>query len=153
MNHSGMIGQVVVMEPTDFDNWLSGNTNQQSPAVAGQQLYQTLGCVSCHGASGEGGRGPALGGVFGKPVFLNNGQTIKADEAYIRESIVNPQAKLVNGFGPIMPTFQGQISEEQLVQILAFIKSLQIVTPQSGGSAAGPATAPSPAASPPAANR
>ncbi len=140
MNHSGMIGQVVVMEPTDFDNWLSGNTNQQSPAVAGQQLYQTLGCVSCHGASGEGGRGPALGGVFGKQVFLNNGQTIKADEAYIRESIVNPQAKLVNGFGPIMPTFQGQISEEQLVQILAFIKSLPAQGSQAEAPAAGTAS-------------
>jgi cytochrome c oxidase subunit 2 len=142
MNHSGMIGSVVVMEPTEFDNWLSGNTNQQSPAVAGQQLYQTLGCVSCHGANGEGGRGPALGGVFGSQVFLNNGQTVKADEAYIRESIVNPQAKLVNGFGPIMPTFQGQITEEQLVQILAYIKSLP-------GQGSQPATGgPSPAAAP-----
>ena len=72
--------------------------------------------------NGEGGRGPALAGVFGRQVFLNNGQTVKADEAYLRESIVNPQAKLVDGFGPIMPTFQGQITEEQLVQILAFIK-------------------------------
>ena len=139
MNHSGMIGQVVVMETTEFDNWLSGNTNQQSPAVAGQQLYQTLGCVSCHGASGEGGRGPALGGVFGSQVFLNNGQTIKADEAYVRESIVNPQAKIVNGFGPIMPTFQGQITEEQLVQVLAFIKSLPAQGSQATAPAAGQA--------------
>ena len=158
MNHSGMIGQVVVMEPTDFDNWLSGNTNQQSPAVAGQQLYQTLGCVSCHGATGEGGRGPALAGVFGSQVFLNNGQTIKADEAYVRESIVNPQAKIVNGFGPIMPTFQGQITEEQLVQILAFIKSLPGRGTPSGTTA--PATtapastvSPAPAASPESRNR
>ena len=82
--------------------------------------------------------------MFGSQVFLNNGQTVKADEAYIRESIVNPQAKLVNGFGPIMPTFQGQISEEQLVQILAFIKSLpgqgsttSKVSPKSGGECAG----------------
>src|SRR6188474_1947231 len=143
MNHSGMIGSVIVMQPTDFDNWLSGNASQQSPAVAGQQLFQSLGCVSCHGATGEGGRGPALGGVFGSQVFLNNGQTVKADEAYIRESIVNPQAKLVNGFGPIMPTFQGQISEEQLVQILAFIKSLPAAGVQSNAPA--PATAaPSP---------
>lgn len=130
MNHSGMIGEVVVMEPTEFDDWLSGNVSQQTPAVAGQQLYQTLGCISCHGAAGEGGRGPALAGLFGRQVSLNNGQTVSADELYIRESIVNPQAKLVSGFGPIMPTFQGQISEEQLVQILAFIKSLQTVGPQ-----------------------
>ena len=129
MNHSGMIGSVVAMEPREFDEWLSGSSNQQSPAVAGQQIYETLGCASCHGPTGEGGRGPALAGVFGKKVFLNNGQSIMADEGYIRESILNPQAKLVSGFGPIMPTFQGQVSEDQLIQILAFIKSLQIQTP------------------------
>jgi len=136
------------MDPTEFDNWLSGNTNQQSPAVAGQQLYQTLGCVSCHGASGEGGRGPALGGVFGRQVFLNNGQTIKADEAYIRESIVNPQAKLVNGFGPIMPTFQGQVSEDQIMQLIAYIKSLH----GAGETAATTAASPSPTAARPGAS-
>lgn len=157
MNHSGMIGSVVVMDPTAFDDWLSGNSSQQSPAVAGQQIYQTLGCVSCHGVAGEGGRGPALEGIFGKQVVLNNGQSVNADEAYIRESIVNPQAKLVTGFGPIMPTFQGQVSEEQLLQILAFIKSLQTETPQPAGRAANPAVAapsraPAAAASPKAAN-
>ena len=156
MNHSGMIGSVVALEPTEFDDWLSGNSSQQSPAVAGQQIYETLGCVSCHGAGGEGGRGPALEGIFGKQVFLNNGQSIIADEAYIRESIVNPQAKLVNGFGPIMPTFQGQVSEEQLLQILAFIKSLQSEVPQAAGRrqpAAAP-TSPAPvSAASPAANR
>ncbi len=137
MNHSGMIGSVVVMESREFDNWLSGNTGNTTPAAAGQQLYQTLGCVSCHGASGEGGRGPALAGLFGKPTQLVGGQTVKADEGYIRESIMNPQAKLVDGFGPIMPTFQGQITEDQLVQILAFMKSLQggEATPQSSPAA------------------
>jgi cytochrome c oxidase subunit 2 len=125
MNHSGMIGSVIVMEPREFDNWLSGNTGQQSPAVAGQQLYLTLGCVSCHGPNGEGGRGPALMGLFGSQVFLSNGQTLRADENYIRESIVNPHVRLVNGFGPIMPTFQGQVTEEQQMQLIAFIKSLQ----------------------------
>jgi cytochrome c oxidase subunit 2 len=129
MNHSGMVGSVIVMEPSEFNDWLSGNSSQLSPASAGQQLYQTLGCVSCHGSAGAGGRGPALAGVFGSQVFLNSGKVIKADEAYIRESIVDPQAKLVDGFGPIMPTFQGQVSEEQILQILAFIKSLQIHTP------------------------
>ena len=129
-NHSGMIGSIVVMEPREFDNWLSGNAGNTTPAVAGQQLFQSLGCVSCHGANGEGGRGPALVGLFGRQVQLNTGQTVKADEAYLRESIINPQAKLVAGFGPIMPTFQGQVSEDQLVQLLAFIKSLQIANPQ-----------------------
>ncbi len=143
MNHSGMIGSVIVMQPTEFDNWLSGNASQQSPAVAGQQLFQSLGCVSCHGANGEGGRGPALAGLFGRKVFLTNNQTLTADEAYIRESIENPQAKVVSGFGPIMPTFQGQVTPEQLIQIISFIKSLQISNPQSGTSTG---TAPNPKA-------
>jgi cytochrome c oxidase subunit 2 len=124
MNHSGMGGYVVVMEPTDFENWLSGNANQMSPAAAGQQMFESLGCASCHGANAEGGRGPALLGVYGNNVLLNNSQTIRADEGYLRESIMNPQAKIVNGFGPIMPSFQGQLSEEQLLQLVAYIKSL-----------------------------
>ena len=124
MNHSGMGGWVVVMEPAEFDNWLSGNANSMSPAAAGQQMFESLGCVSCHGANGEGGRGPALLGVFGSQVVLNNGQTVNADEGYIRESILNPQAKIVTGFGPIMPSFQGQVSEEQLLQLVAYVKSL-----------------------------
>ncbi len=140
MNHSGMIGSVVVMEPREFDNWLSGNAGNQTPAVAGQQLFQSLGCVSCHGAEGEGGRGPALVGLYGRQQQLTTGQTITADEAYIRESIINPQAKLVQGFGPIMPTFQGQISEDQLVQLLAFIKSLHAPGAQPAVPGASPAT-------------
>jgi cytochrome c oxidase subunit 2 len=141
MNHSGMIGSVVVMESREFDNWLSGNTSNTTPAVAGQQLFQTLGCVSCHGATGEGGRGPALNGLFGRETQLVGGQKITADEAYIRESILNPQAQLVDGFGPIMPTFQGQISEDQLVQLLAYIKSLQANSPQQSAPASSPAAA------------
>jgi cytochrome c oxidase subunit 2 len=124
MNHSGMTGSVIVMEPREFDNWLSGNTGTSTPAAAGQQLFQSLGCSSCHGVNGEGGRGPVLQGAFGKETDLQDGGKVKVDEAYVRESIINPQAKLVKGFGPIMPTFQGQISEDQLVQLVAFIKSL-----------------------------
>ncbi len=124
MNHSGMGGSVVVMEPTDFDNWLSGNANQVSPVVAGRQLFETLGCASCHSNNGEGGRGPALAGLLSSQVALDGGQQVTADESYIRESILNPQAKIVAGFGPIMPTFQGQVSEEQLLQLITYIKSL-----------------------------
>ncbi len=130
MNHSGMIGSVVVLEPTEYDQWLSGSIGQQTPAAAGQQLYETLGCASCHGQAGEGGRGPALVGLFGRDVFLTTNQTVRADEGYLRESILNPGAKIVAGFQPIMPTFQGQVTEEQLVQLIAFIKSLQVGTPQ-----------------------
>jgi cytochrome c oxidase subunit II len=147
MNHSGMIGSIIVMQPTEFDSWLSGNISQQSPAVAGQQLFQSLGCVSCHGANGEGGRGPALVGLFGSKVFFNNGQTLTADEVYIRESIEDPQAKVVNGFNPIMPTFQGQVTPEQLIQIISYIKSLQISNPQATTPAA-PAVKGAPARQP-----
>jgi len=138
-----------VMEPRDFDNWLSGNTGNMTPATAGQQLYQTLGCASCHGANGEGGRGPALTGTFGSQVSLANGGAVIADEAYLRESIINPQAKIVTGFGPIMPTFQGQVSEDQLMQLVAYIKSLHVGGQQTPVTAASPSparavTAPSP---------
>jgi cytochrome c oxidase subunit II len=148
MNHSGMIGSVIVMEPREFDNWLSGNTGSTTPAAAGQQLYQTLGCASCHGANGEGGRGPVLAGVFGKMASLQTGESVRIDEAYVRESILNPQAKIVAGFGPIMPTFQGQVSEDQMVQILAFVKSLQGAGQTTPATAASPAQASSPAPSP-----
>ena len=151
MNHSGMTGSIIVMEPREFDNWLSGNTGTTSPAAAGQQLFQTLGCSSCHGANGEGGRGPTLAGLFGRQTALEGGQSIRADEAYIRESILNPQAKIVAGFGPIMPTFQGQVTEDQLVQLVAFIKSLSAGATTTGvpNASASPALspAPSPAAS------
>src|SRR5258707_4011366 len=130
MNHSGMGGWVVVMEPTEYENWLSGNAGQGSTAAAGRGLFESLGCVSCHGANGEGGRGPALIGLFGSKVVLNNGQTLTADEGYLRESILNPQAKIVTGFGPIMPSFQGQVNEEQLLQLVAFIKSLSTAKPE-----------------------
>jgi cytochrome c oxidase subunit 2 len=148
MNHSGMIGSIIVMEPREFDNWLSGNINNMSPATAGQQLYQTLGCASCHGANGEGGRGPTLAGAFGKMTPLITGDSVRVDEGYIRESILNPQAKIVQGFGPIMPTFQGQVSEDQVLQLIAYLKSLPAAGETPATTAASPAQGPSPATAP-----
>src|SRR5437660_10262746 len=130
MNHSGMGGFVVVMEPTEYENWLSGNAGQTSPAAAGRGLYESLGCVSCHGANAEGGRGPALIGVYGSKVVLSGGQSVLADEGYVRESILNPQAKIVTGVGAIMASFQGQINEEQLLQVVAYVKSLSTTKPE-----------------------
>lgn len=146
MNHSGMGGWVVVMDPTEYENWLSGNANQMSPAAAGQQMFESLGCASCHGANAEGGRGPALLGVYGSNVVLSGNQSVRADEAYVRESILNPQAKIVNGFGPIMPSFQGQLSEEQLLQLVAFVKSLS--TPKTETQTAKPPPVATPAGKP-----
>jgi len=141
MNHSGMTGSIIVMEPREFDNWLSGNAGSGTPAAAGQQLFQSLGCASCHGANGEGGRGPTLAGVFGQKTQLQTGDSVTVDEGYVRESILNPQAKLVAGFGAIMPTFQGQITEDQLMQLVAYVKSLP-----AGGQTQQPATTTTPAA-------
>jgi len=126
--HSGMIGWVVAMEPTDFQAWLSGGAGEGSLASAGQKLFQDLACNTCHRADTLG-RGPVLEGLFGTQVVLQNGQTVVADENYIRESIVSPQSKLVAGFQPLMPTFQGLVSEEGLLQLIAYIKSLQQARP------------------------
>ncbi len=120
--HSGMIGWVEAMEPAAFQAWLAGG-GEGSLASSGEKLFQDLACNSCHRPDSQG-RGPVLDGLFGRSVTLQNGQTVVADESYLRESIVNPQAKLVAGYPPIMPTFQGLVSEEGLLQLVAYIKSL-----------------------------
>ena len=148
MNHSGMGGYVVVMEPAEYEDWLSGNAGQASPATAGRALFESLGCASCHGANAEGGRGPALLGVFGSKVVLSNGPSVTADEGYLRESILNPQAKIVTGFGPIMPSFQGQVSEEQLLQVVAYLKSLSTAKPETPTAKPAPSAKPGAAAKP-----
>jgi cytochrome c oxidase subunit 2 len=125
-----MIGQVIVMEPFAYQAWLSGGGATGSLASNGQQLFQQLGCATCHRFDTQG-RGPNLVGVFGKPVLLDDGRTVVADENYVRESILNPGAKIVAGFKPIMPTFQGQVSEENLMALVAYVKSLSQT--QSGG--------------------
>ncbi len=122
-NHSGMIGWIYVMEPSEYEAWLSGGAAEGSLASQGQKVFQDLACNTCHRSDSQG-RGPVLDGLFGKQVELQGGQTIVADESYLRESILNPRAKVVSGFEPIMPTFQGQVSEEQLLQLIAYIKSL-----------------------------
>ena len=127
--HSGMIGWVVVMEPRDYEAWMSGGGGNQPLAVTGQKLFSELGCVTCHRSDTQG-RGPNLAGVFGKPVLLEDGRTVTADENYVRESILEPGAKIVQGFKPVMPTFQGQLSDEQLNTLVAYVKSL--AEPQSG---------------------
>jgi cytochrome c oxidase subunit 2 len=122
-DHSGMIGQVIVMEPTAYQAWLSGGEASGTLASNGAQLFQQLGCATCHRSDTQG-RGPNLNGVFGKPVLLSDGRTVTADENYIRESILNPGAKIVGGYQPIMPSFQGQVSEESLMALVAYVKSL-----------------------------
>jgi cytochrome c oxidase subunit 2 len=122
--HSGMIGEVVVLEPADYQAWLAGGVAGTSLAASGQKIFQDLNCVTCHHA-GAVGRGPLLDGVFGSTVKLQTGETVVADETYIRESILNPSAKIVAGYQPIMPTYQGQVNEEQILQLIAYIQSLK----------------------------
>ena len=105
---------------------------------AGEKLFKDLSCITCH-REDTTGRGPTLIGLYGKAVTLDNGNTVEADEAYLRESIVNPRAKMVSGFQPIMPTFQGLVSEEGLLQLLEYIKSLKAVPSNATGAPAAPA--------------
>jgi cytochrome c oxidase subunit 2 len=140
--HSGMIGWVQVMEPAAFQAWLAGAAGAGSLAAVGERRFQELGCVTCHRGDATG-RGPKLDGLFGKPVQLANGETVTADEGYLRESIVNPAGKVVAGYQPIMPTYQGLVSEEGLMQLVAYIQSL---TPPAGTSAPPPAGGARPAA-------
>src|SRR5580692_5307806 len=138
--HSGMIGEVIVMEPSDFQAWLSGGRAEGSLAAAGEKLFADLACNTCH-QPGATGRGPVLDGLFGSTVTLQTGETTVADEAYIRESILNPAAKIVSGYQPIMPTFQGLVTEEGVLQLVEYIKSL---SPKPGVQpAAGAAARPS----------
>jgi cytochrome c oxidase subunit 2 len=127
--HSGMIGEVVVMEPTAYQTWLSGGTGEGSLASAGAKLFQDLACNTCHRSDAQG-RGPVLEGLFGKTQALLSGETIVVDEAYVRESILTPSLKITAGFQPIMPAFQGLVTEEQLLELIEYVKSLQTQVPR-----------------------
>jgi len=122
--HSGMRGTVIVMDPRAYQHWMSGETEGASPTSLGVRLFADLKCGTCHRADGAG-RGPALEGLLGRTVTLRDGSTIIADEAYIRESILNPGAKQVANFEPVMPAFQGQLTEEQVLRILAYLETLE----------------------------
>jgi cytochrome c oxidase subunit 2 len=120
---TAMGGRIVVMKPTEYENWLSGGTSAEPLAASGERLFQQLGCSGCHAANAPV-QAPALDGLYGKAVPLQSGETVLADESYIRASILTPQRQIVAGYTPIMPPFQGQISEEGLLQLIAYIKSL-----------------------------
>lgn len=152
--HSGMIGWVEVMEDTEYQKWLAGGT-EGSLASQGEKLFAKYACNTCH-TGVAGARGPNLEGAYGKTQPLADGGSVVVDDNYIRESILNPQAKIAAGFQPIMPTFQGQVSEDDLIRLLAYIKTLdatqnaptaqQVESPQSMQQSSG-ATTPGAAAS------
>jgi cytochrome c oxidase subunit 2 len=149
--HSGMIGSVHVLSQDAYQAWLGGSAAGETMAQQGERLFTQLACITCHNA-GSQGRGPVLNGLWGSQVALANGNTVTADASYIRESILNPTAKMVAGYQPLMPTFQGQVTEEQLLALTEYIKGLPAADGAPGAQApAAPGAAPAaPGAEPPA---
>lgn len=132
--HSKMIGQVIVLEPERYQEWLAGGPPTTSLAAAGEQLFTQLACATCHQRDATG-RGPSLLGVYGSQIRLANGRSVVADETYLRESILTPGAKVVFGYQPVMPTYQGQLSEESLMQLISYIKTLAPPQPTAAATA------------------
>jgi cytochrome c oxidase subunit II len=119
--HSGMVGTVYVMDPAEYQQWLSGTVLGEPPADAGAKLFYSYGCMACHSS-----QAPTMAGLYMSKVRLSDGTTITADDDYLRESILEPHAKIVAGFPDgLMPTFKGRVNDEQMMQIIAYIKSLR----------------------------
>lgn len=122
--HSRMRGKIIAMQPADYQRWLDDQGDTEAPEVVGASLFRSYGCSGCHLGKSDV-RAPSLAGVYGRPVPLAGGGTVMADEAYLRDSILQPQKHVVAGFAPIMPSFSGQISEEEILSIIAYLKSLE----------------------------
>lgn len=121
--HSGMIGRVVILEPSDYETWLARGKTDAPAGASGEQTFTARGCDTCHRPD-TAARAPILNGLFGATVKLADGTTAVADENYIRESILRPAAKVVAGYSPVMPAYEGQVSEEEAISLLVYIRSL-----------------------------
>ena len=127
-SHSTMLSRVVVHEPHEFDAWLeeaSDFLSRMPPAEAGQLLYRMRGCKQCHSVDGTAGTGPTFADLFGHPVALASGETVTAEENYLRQAMVDPQSQVVAGFEPVMPTYRGRLKDEEIAAIIEYIKTLQ----------------------------
>lgn len=122
-DHAKMLGQVVVMQGPDFQQWLQRNGTNDTLVASGQALFVRYGCDGCHGGRGTV-RAPSLNGLYGSPVPLADGTTVSADDRYIRDSILMPGSQVVASYAPVMPSFSGVIGEEDLIRLIAYIKSL-----------------------------
>ncbi len=125
--HSDMLSQVVVHPAGEYEKWLADSSNllaKLTPVEAGKKLYETYGCKACHTLDGTPGIGPSWKGLYGRHETFTDGTNAVAEENYIRESIVDPQAKIVAGFGPVMPTFKGKLKDAEITAIIEYIKSL-----------------------------
>src|SRR5579871_921478 len=123
-NHSAMIGEAVALTPDDYKKWLAGSTSGSSLAQNGERLFASLSCNACHSGSATA-RGPNLAGVYGSRLKLTSGSEVLVNEAYLRDAILNPSQHITAGYAPIMPTYQGQISEDGLIDLVEYIKGLQ----------------------------
>lgn len=121
--HANMTGSVVVMEPAAYSRWLADQGVDQSLAQQGNALFRKYGCSGCHGTDSTV-HAPSLSGLYGSLVHLQDGSTVKADERYIRDSILLPKSQVVAGYPPVMPSFSGQIGEDDLIRLIAYIQSL-----------------------------
>lgn len=130
--HSGMTGWVTVQTQEDYQAWLATVPAPKAPSADGGRLFAEYACNTCH-KPGAGGRGPVLHGIYGTQVALADGGTATVDDAYLRESILMPSARMVQGYEPIMPSFQGQLSEEALQQLISYIKSLSAADAATAG--------------------
>jgi cytochrome c oxidase subunit 2 len=122
--HSGMIGQVTVLTPDDYQKWLQQSTSGMSLSQNGERLFASMGCNACHSGNAAA-RGPNLAGVYGSKLTLADGSQVLVNDAYLRDAILNPSQHVTAGFAPIMPTYQGQISEDGLIDIVEYIKNMQ----------------------------
>src|SRR5580698_7195880 len=145
-NHSVMIGEVTVLSPEDYQKWTQGSTSGMSLAQNGERLFATMGCNACHSGMAAA-RGPNLAGVYGSQLQLANGQNVQVNEAYLRDAILNPSQHITAGYTPIMPTYQGQISEDGLIDLVEYLKTLntnyrvqQTLTTSESDQASPPAT-------------
>jgi cytochrome c oxidase subunit 2 len=121
--HSGMIGEVTVLTPDDYEKWTKESTSGMSLAQNGERLFASMGCNSCHSGTAAA-RGPNLAGVYGSKLTLTSGSQVLVNDAYLRDAILNPSQHVTAGFAPIMPTYQGQISEDGLIDLVEFIKTM-----------------------------
>jgi cytochrome c oxidase subunit 2 len=127
-SHSTMLAKVVVHEPGQFERWLADASNfldKMPPEEAGEKLYTQRGCPQCHSLDGKPSTGPTFAGLFGSSVALSGGGSVRADEGYIRTSILEPSAQVVAGYEPVMPSFQGKLNDREIDAIIAYLKTLQ----------------------------
>jgi cytochrome c oxidase subunit 2 len=124
-DHSRMTGRIVVLEPADYEAWLARQDVDGTLAAQGASLFRQLGCSGCH-SPGSTVRAPPLEGLYGQPVPLQGGEIVVADDKYIRDSILLPRSQVAAGYDPVMPSFEGRVSEDDLIRIVAYIKSLAV---------------------------